>query len=158
LDKILYKYKGELPENYKLTVNADVMGIAGGAFSYQENLKEVWLADGVKLLGTLIFAETGLKAIRLPADLKIIPDFCFTTDGRIEEVEIPASVTHIGKMALRFGGRVILHTKCRVRIDSFGTYARVCYEGVDYSYSAWRPSYEGNYWYVDEEGYFAIWE
>ena len=160
LDKILYEYKGDLPENYKLTVNADVVGIAGYAFAYQENLTEAWLADGVKLLGDSIFARTGLKTVRLPADLTFIPRCTITTDAAgMQEIEVPASVTQIeGRGLCIVGGRIILHTKCRVEVDSFMTHARVCYEGVDYTYSARRPTGEGNYWHVDENGYFAIWE
>ena len=161
LDKILYAYKGELPKNYKLTVNADVAGIAGSAFSDQENLTEVWLADGVKLLGRGIFADTGLKTVRLPEDLTYIPRTTFY-GAHIGEIEIPKSVTKIDNGALRCTamqwGKVILHSKCKIDYKAFSFEPVIVYQGVEYSYSWKKPTTEGDYWHIDEDGYFAIWE
>ena len=162
IDKVLYGCKGELPENYKLTVNADVVGIAGNAFRDQENLTEVWIADGVKLLGIGIFTETGLTSVRLPADLTVLPEATFYCADNVFEIEIPESVTEIEKRALyAYGlgkfGRLIIHTKCKME-NAFNFRPKILYQGVEYSYSAKRPITTGNYWYVDEDGYFAIWE
>ena len=161
LDNILYEYKGELPENYKLTVNADVVGIAGNAFSDQENLKEVWLADGVKLLGSSIFAETGVKTVRLPEDLTYIPRTTFY-GANIGEIEIPKSVTKIDDGALRCAalrwGKVILHSKCEIHYSAFNFEPIIVYQGVEYTYSEKRPTATGDYWYIDNNGYFAVWE
>ena len=162
IDKVLYGCKGELPENYKLTVNADVVGIAASAFDEQENLTEAWLADGVKLLGMGIFADTGLTRVRLPADLTCLPDYTFYGADIIKEIEIPESVTDIGKNALyAYGlgksGRLILHTKCKMG-EAFNFRPKILYQGVEYTHSWKKPTTEGNYWYIDENDYFAIWE
>ena len=161
IDKILYTYKGEMPENYKLTVNADVVGIAASAFDEQENLTEVWIADGVKLLGAGIFADTGLTSVRLPADLTVLPETTFYCADNVFEIEIPESVTEIEKRALyayalgKFG-RLIIHTKCKME-NAFNFRPQILYQGVEYTHSWKEPTTEGNYWHVDENGYFAIW-
>ena len=167
VDKVLYGYKGDMPDNYKLTVNADVVGLAGSAFSHQTKLKEAWLADGVKLLGHGIFAQSGIKTIRLPADLTYISRTAFY-DTPIREIEIPASVTEIRKGAFYscdgfdWGGKVILNNnKCKIDYEAFTFKPIIVYQGVEYTYSAQKPTVEGNYWYINYydsiNGYFAIW-
>ena len=163
LDKILYKYKGDLPENYKLTIDADVLGIAPWAFSNQKNLTEAWIADGVKFFGVGIFGETGLKTVRLPADLTWIPDYTFG-QAHIREIEIPATVTEIGERALECGsfvfGKVFLHAKCKMTYETFGGYnAVIVWEGEEYRWWTGGKRCEGTkYCHIDDQGYFTILE
>ena len=164
IDKVLYRCKGELPENYKLTVNADVVGIAASAFKDQKNLTEVWIADGVKFLGSTIFADTGLTSVRLPADLPCLPDYTFSGADEIRVIEIPETVTEIGSSALRCkglnSGKVILHGKCKIAYNSFHAYGtNIVYQGIEYKWWTGGAKLEGiKYCYIDEQGYFAIWE
>lgn len=99
-DVLLYKYKGTMPEEYRLGVNAPIKAIAEKAFYQQENLKSVNIANGVKLIGTNIFDScSSLAEVRLPADLIDIPAMTFQRATNLTAITIPETVTKIGNSA-----------------------------------------------------------
>ena len=67
--KVLYSYKGNMPENTTINTASDTKGIAGGAFYFQNNLVEVNLSDNIKTIASYSFAYTGLTEIVIPASV-----------------------------------------------------------------------------------------
>ena len=55
LEKVLYLYKGEMPENTKITLKNDTSGIADNAFSYCTNLTNIKIPDSVTIIGAWAF-------------------------------------------------------------------------------------------------------
>ena len=97
LGDVLYKYKGEMPENYELNIPSSVKKIGGGAFRNQNNLKSVSIADGVKLISDRIFFGChNLTEVTLPKDLESIPDDTFFATDNLRHIYLPETVTDIG--------------------------------------------------------------
>ena len=68
--KVLYLYKGEMPENTKITLKNDTSGIADNAFSYCTNLTNIKIPDSVTIIGEwAFFSCTNLTAIEIPSSV-----------------------------------------------------------------------------------------
>ena len=78
--KVLYKYKGQIPEETVITVEEGTKGITENAFEYQYGLKEISLPDTVTNIG----------------------EFAFYRCDLMTEIYIPESVTEIGEYALGY--------------------------------------------------------
>lgn len=99
---ILYDYNGILPESY--TVPENIKGFVQGALNRPMSIcKEIYFPDGVKLAKSL--CPESLERVRLPADLTVIPNSCFSACN-LKEIEFPDSVTLIGEAA--FSGCLLL--------------------------------------------------
>ncbi|MBQ7369852.1 MAG: leucine-rich repeat domain-containing protein [Clostridia bacterium] len=102
IGNLLYGYKGEMPENCKITVPETVKYISEYAFFGQTNLKSVILPMGLKMVGERIFGKcTSLTEVKLPPDLTKIPEYAFLNCSSLADIEIPDSVTEIGKFAFK---------------------------------------------------------
>ena len=102
---ILYKYAGEMPENFEAVIPDWVRGIAGGAFQGQENLKKIVLPRGVKFLGPSAFRYCpSLSEVILPDDLEIIPDSTFIETGSLKSITLPNSLKTIYMSAFARSG------------------------------------------------------
>lgn len=75
--KVLYGYKGEMPQNAEVKIKDGTVGIGGCAFDDYANLKSVEIPDSVTNIG----------------------DFAFYKCISLKELEIPNSVTEIGEYA-----------------------------------------------------------
>ena len=93
--KVLYKYKGEVSEDTAVTVDEGTKGIAGHAFFWQYNLKE----------------------IQLPDTLTNIGDYAFYACESMKEIHIPQSVTEIGEYALGY-----LDDRSAIKVPGFTIY------------------------------------
>ena len=68
--KVLYLYKGEMPENTKITLKNDTSGIAENAFSYCTNLTNIKIPDSVTIIGAwAFFSCPNLTAIEIPSSV-----------------------------------------------------------------------------------------
>ena len=122
--KFLYKYKGTMPDYAVIkNIRADTFAIAGGAFSWCENLFGVIIPSSVTFIGNLAFSWCeNLASVTIPSSVTFIGDNAFygctgltsvtiqdgvTTIGQeafrdcsnITSITIPASVKHVGKWA-----------------------------------------------------------
>lgn len=96
IDNVVCGYRGEMPENTAIHIPETVTGIAAWAFYGQDNLKSVYISDGVKLLGEKIFSGcSSLSEVRLPADLKEIPNQTFQNCQTLAEILLPDKLTAI---------------------------------------------------------------
>ena len=97
IDKFLYKYKGDMPENTSITIEEGTRGIAGGAFKDCENLTSVTIPNSVKSIGYKAFYGcSGLTSISIPNSVKIISGYAFYGCRGLTSLVIPNSVTIIG--------------------------------------------------------------
>lgn len=120
---IYYKYKGNMPENYKVTIRNGTTGIAMSAFSGCENLiraeipegvrcimtyafyqcsglTEIYIPDSVTELGSQAFYDcNSLESVRLSNRIKELNYRVFAYCKALERIDIPEGVTRIGKEA-----------------------------------------------------------
>ena len=93
--KVLYKYKGEMPEGSVISVEDGTKGIAVYAFEFQE----------------------GLTEIQLPDTLTNIGDYAIYGCESMTEIHIPQSVTEIGEYALGY-----LDVRSNIKVPGFTIY------------------------------------
>ena len=103
--KVLYKYKGEIPEGTIVTVEDGTKGIAGYAFDWQY----------------------GLKGIEIPNTVTNIGEFAFYGCELLTEIHIPQSVTEIGQYALGYLSRT------GIKVPDFKIYGVVGSEAQKYA-------------------------
>lgn len=71
-----------------------------GVHAFHGNkLETVLLPESATDLKEGVFAENNITSIRLPDSLKVIPQGLFSMNIRLEQIEIPDTVTEIGDMA-----------------------------------------------------------
>ena len=110
LDKFLYVYKGELPENSEIAIPEKVQGIVGYAFEGKANLIKVVIPPGIKLIGTNIFANCpNLKEVILSEGLEELPNMIFYEATSLKSITIPGSVSVIGAGAFQKSGLESIH-------------------------------------------------
>ena len=95
--KVLYKYKGAMPENTSIVINDGTLGIAGGAFNGCGGLTNITIPNSVTNIGSDAFCGcTGLTSITIGNSVKSIGDDAFYRCYRLTSITIPNSVTSIG--------------------------------------------------------------
>lgn len=103
LGNTLYCYKGNMPENYSLTIPSNTNSIAGRAFSWAyevgySNLVSVSIPNSVEYIGMYAFYKCHLNSITLPTSLKAIGRWAFG-HNYFTNVTIPSGVVSIGSCA-----------------------------------------------------------
>ena len=94
IGKMLYAYKGTCPA--EVEIKADTVGIAGGAFFMQENLKKITIPDTVGVIGPDAFkACVNLEEVTLGRTVRAICDHAFFWCDSLKSITVPASVTYI---------------------------------------------------------------
>lgn len=70
INRCLYRYKGEMPENTSITIKDGTKSICDNAFSYRSNLINVEFPNSVTYIGERAFANCeNLKSINIPEQL-----------------------------------------------------------------------------------------
>ena len=93
---ILYKYKGKISPNQKVTIGSDIKLIAGYAFSYQEDLVEIEIPDGITKISEGMFSHcSSLNIVRIPSSVTEIGAYSFSQCENLTSVSIPSDVTTI---------------------------------------------------------------
>ena len=75
--KVLYKYKGTMPENTDITIKEGTLGIASGAFQYCYGLTSITIPNNVSNIGERAFEGCyALKKINsfIPAEKLFVPE------------------------------------------------------------------------------------
>ena len=76
--KVLYKYKGTMPENTSVEVKAGTLGIAGSAFAGCYGLTSIEIPNSVTSIGEGAFEGcSGLTSIEIPNSVTSIGDYAF---------------------------------------------------------------------------------
>jgi len=130
LGKVLYKYKGDMPENAKITIKDGTLGIAGLAFENCKNMIAISIPNSVVRIGVFIsrsetymisncgafYGCSGLTSITIPNNVTTIGYGAFSGCTSLTTVTIPNSVTGIGGHA--FDG-VDFHTVISLLVNPF---------------------------------------
>ena len=78
--------------NAKIPADSSVTTIAGGAFSYREELTEIEIPASIKEIRYGAFSHTGLKKVTLNEGLKFLDAYAFGFNDHLKELAIPKSV------------------------------------------------------------------
>ncbi len=74
-----------------------VTSIGSGAFSYNSDLREVTLTEGITSVEDFAFGEcTALETVTLPSSLTWLGDFAFQGDVLLTKAALPDNLIHIG--------------------------------------------------------------
>ncbi len=97
---ILYKFYGDMPENYKLIIPEGIKTIATQALFDFDNLVEIKYPKSLKNIGIRAFADCeGLTTINLPEGIRRIGSGAFEGCLSVKEVSISSTVTEIDEGA-----------------------------------------------------------
>ena len=100
--KVLYKYKGEMPEGTKISIKDGKLGIAEGAFSCCYGLASVTIPNSVTFIGYAAFSHClSLTSVTIGSSVTSIGDHAFNHCSRLTSITIPNSVTSIGNSAFQ---------------------------------------------------------
>ena len=99
-DKILYKYKGIMPENTHIKVKEGITEICDNAFYKCISLSSIDIPNSVINIGRSAFKGcTSLVSINIPNGVMKIGSFAFEGCILLKLIDIPNSVTKIGGYA-----------------------------------------------------------
>lgn len=98
--KVLYTYKGALPEGNAITIPDNTIAIASNAFKSQSLLTSVTIPEGVRVIGSEAFAACGqLTSVTFPDSLQYIDQSAFNGCSKLMVVELGDQITQIGNDA-----------------------------------------------------------
>ena len=81
----------------KIPADGSVTQIAGGAFMYRAELKEIEIPSAIEKINYDAFANTGLEKVTLNEGLKELDAYAFANNDNLKELTIPKSVKKINK-------------------------------------------------------------
>lgn len=84
-------------KNAKIPADGSVTQIAGGAFMYREELKEIEIPSAIEKINYDAFAQTGLEKVALNEGLKELDAYAFAGNENLKELALPKSVKKIRK-------------------------------------------------------------
>lgn len=88
IGKILYGYKGTIPENYNLIVKEGIVSISDNAFMFCKNLISVKLPKSLEHIGATAFAFSQLKNIEIPYAVTRIENNSFANCDNLEFIKV----------------------------------------------------------------------
>ena len=98
--KVLYQYKGEMPEGTSINIKEGTLEIAGGAFWDCTDLRSIEIPNSVTNIGDFAFRNCAyLTSITIPNSVTSIGSYAFDGCTGLTSVTIPNSVTSIGEEA-----------------------------------------------------------
>lgn len=98
--KVLYKYKGYMPDNTDIIIHEGIISISSCAFENCSNLTNITIPDSVTSIGYGTFEDcTSLTSITIPDGVTIIGECEFNGCSSLRNITIPDSVTIIGDLA-----------------------------------------------------------
>ena len=98
--KVLYKYKGYMPDNTDIIIPEGIISISSCAFENCSNLTNITIPDSVTSIGYGTFEDcTSLTSITIPDGVTIIGECEFSGCSSLRNITIPDSVTIIGDLA-----------------------------------------------------------
>lgn len=103
IGKVLYEYKGTMPENTSIEIKEGIVSISPSAFYSCSSLTSINIPESVTSIGSSAFYNCrSLTTITLPESLKSIGEMAFDHCTSLTTIYIPKSVTSIGECAFRY--------------------------------------------------------
>ena len=100
IGKVLYEYKGSMPNNTVLEIKEGTTSISDYAFSGCTGLTSITIPNSVTSIGLEAFRYcTGLTSITIPNSVTSIGEYAFALCSGLTSITIPNSVTSIGECA-----------------------------------------------------------
>lgn len=96
IDNWLYGYKGEMPEDFDLSIKEGTKGIVDYAFEECVNLIVVTISESVLYIGDAAFISSGLVYASIPEGVISIGGGVFFGCSNLDNIAIPESVTKVG--------------------------------------------------------------
>ena len=136
-------------------------------FNGRGAIEKLYIPDSVELPSAFNGCEN-LTELRLPADITKLPINAFYDMPKLEKLVLPEGITNIfNKFSAESGikeltiSNKLLYMGYFIKKPGVNLYCAslttiIC-QGVAYTYSAEQPTEAGDWWYVDEDGFFAIW-
>ena len=120
--KVLYEYKGTMPENTSIAIKDGTLGIVRGAFSGCTGLTNITIPNSITSIGDEAFRDCySLTSIVIPNSVTFIGGFAFLYCTGLTSVEIPNSVTSIGVSAFE-GCTGLTNVELPNSVTSIGEY------------------------------------
>ena len=101
IGNVLYKYKGDMPENYHITIKEGTLGIANSAFYGRSTLSSIDIPESVKYIGIddITYFDGRCPFYKFLEGLTYSNVFGGCTN--LTTINIPNGVTYIGKCAFK---------------------------------------------------------
>lgn len=100
ISNIVYKYKGEMPEDTSIVLDEKTTAIAAEAFANCSGLTSVTMPEGIVNIGESAFNNcTGLTSVIVPEGTLRIGESAFSGCTKLSAVKIPESVSSLGRYA-----------------------------------------------------------
>ena len=101
IGNVLYKYKGDMPENYHITIKEGTLGIANSAFYGRSTLSSIDIPESVKYIGIddITYFDGRCPFYKFLEGLTYSNVFGGCTN--LTTINIPNGVTYIGKFAFK---------------------------------------------------------
>ena len=101
IGNVLYKYKGDMPENYHITIKEGTLGIANAAFYGRSTLSSIDIPESVKYIGIddITYFDGRCPFYKFLEGLTYSNVFGGCTN--LTTINIPNGVTYIGKCAFK---------------------------------------------------------
>ncbi len=99
---VLYRYKGDMPENTTIEVKEGVVSIVASAFVFCNGLTSITLPSSLTSIGEDAFRDcSSLTSITIPESVTSIGNRAFWGCSSLTAINIPEGVTSIGELAFR---------------------------------------------------------
>ena len=93
INKVLYRYKGTMPDNHFVVVKEGTVSISPEAFASQSHLTHITIPNSVTHIGHQAFDGcSGLQSVVLPNKLKVIEYATFDGCSNIQNLTLPKSL------------------------------------------------------------------